>query len=73
VVYVSNDAIARAAREFGKLNVKTLHREAFVTVFTARCRGVTSIGLPIFTRDEKRYVYFRVRVLSALYVASGLT
>ena len=71
VVYVSPD-VAAVPLQISKVNIKTGLRQSFVNVTPADPAGVVTIINPIFTIDEKRYVYTQIRVLSVLYVASGL-
>ena len=45
---------------------------SFVTVSPTDPAGLVGLDSPIFSDDEKHYVYTQVRELSVLYVASGL-
>jgi serine/threonine protein kinase/WD40 repeat protein len=56
--------------QISKLNIVSGNRQPFVRVSPNNPAGVIGVGRPIFTRDEKRYVYLQVRSLSVLYVAS---
>jgi hypothetical protein len=71
VVYVSRRQSADL-REISKLNMVSGIRQPFVEVSPNNPAGVTLVGPPIFSEDEKRYVYLQVRSLSVLYLASGL-
>jgi hypothetical protein len=55
-----------------KLSTKTGARQFFVSLAPKDVTGVVSIATPIFTSDEKQYVYSYTRAFSALYLAKGL-
>jgi WD40 repeat protein len=55
-----------------KLNIATGLRQRFVNVLPTDPTGVMVLYAPIFTADEKRYVYTQGRALSVLYVSEGL-
>jgi hypothetical protein len=71
VVYVSRIQ-SSGARQVSKLNIMSGRRQPFVTVVPNNPAGVTFVGRPRFTTDEKQYVYLQTRNLSVLYVGSGL-
>ena len=71
VVYVSRPQSAVSLQIY-KLNIVSGNRQPFVRVSPNSPAGVTLVGQPIFSKDEKRYVYLQIRSLSVLYVASGL-
>ena len=71
IVYVARRQ-SDVSLQVAKLNITSGRREPFVTVLPDNPMGVQFVGPPIFTRDEKRYVYPQQRGLSVLYVGSGL-
>jgi hypothetical protein len=71
VLYVSPDRAA-IPLQIVKVNIGTGRREPFVTVSPTDPAGLVGLDSPIFSSDEKRYVYTQVRELSVLYVATGL-
>jgi eukaryotic-like serine/threonine-protein kinase len=71
VVYVSPD-LAAIPLQIVKVDVATGRRQSFVAVSPSDPAGIVSLSRPIFSGDEKRYVYTQARELSVLYVASGL-
>lgn len=70
-LYITSDPAAVPQR-IVKVNLETGQREPFVTVFPIDNAGIVGLSLPIFTSDEKRYVYAQVRELSVLYIGIGL-
>ena len=71
VLYVSPDPAA-IPQQIVKVNIGTGRREPFVTVSPTDPAGLVGLDSPIFSSDEKRYIYTQVRQLSVLYVATGL-
>jgi eukaryotic-like serine/threonine-protein kinase len=71
VLYVTPDASAIPLQIF-KVNMATGLRQPFVNVSPMDPAAVVYLSSPIFTADEKRYVYTQIRALSTLYVAAGL-
>ena len=71
VLYVSPDPAA-IPQQIVKVNIGTGRREPFVTVSPTDPAGLVGLDSPIFSGDEKRYVYTQLRELSVLYVATGL-
>jgi dipeptidyl aminopeptidase/acylaminoacyl peptidase len=71
VVYVLPDTSAIPER-IVKLSIATGRRQPFVTVSPTDPAGIVSLSRPIFSGDQKQYVYTQVRELSVLYVAAGL-
>lgn len=55
-----------------KVDTTTGLRRLFVTLSPHEPAGVVDLFHPIFTPDEKRYVFGQVRIFSVLYVATGL-
>ena len=55
-----------------KLNIATGFRQPFINVSPTYPSGVIALRPPLFTADEKRYVYTQFRALSVLYLATGL-
>lgn len=53
LVYISTGQ-SPVSRPIAKLNITSGRRQPFVTVSPTAAAGVTSVGRPIFTRDEKR-------------------
>jgi eukaryotic-like serine/threonine-protein kinase len=70
-VYVSPD-LSAIPLQIVKVDVATGRRQPFLAVSPTDSPGIVSLSRPIFSGDEKRYVYTQVRELSVLYVASGL-
>jgi hypothetical protein len=70
-VYVSPDPSA-IPLQILKVDVATGRRQPFLAVSPTDSSGIVSLSRPIFSGDEKRYVYTQVRELSVLYVAGGL-
>jgi dipeptidyl aminopeptidase/acylaminoacyl peptidase len=71
VLYLSPDSAA-IPQQIVKVNIGTGRREPFVTVSPTDPAGLVGLDSPIFSGDEKRYVYTQFRELSVLYVATGL-
>jgi len=55
-----------------KLDLRTGKREPFVTLVPTDPAGLTWFGDPIFSGDGRWYAYSQIRVLSTLYLATGL-
>jgi len=55
-----------------KLNIRTGNRVRMVSISPSNATGIADIYPPLFTPDEKRYVYTQTRALSTLYRASDL-
>jgi serine/threonine protein kinase len=70
-LYVTPDPSAFPLQVF-KLNTSTGLRQPFVSIQPADSAGIIAVFDPIFSADERRYVYTQVRELSVLYVATGL-
>lgn len=71
-VYVTPDEFALPMRVV-KVNIKTGARSSIATIKPGMDpAGVQFILDPLFSADPNRYVFTQVRVLSVLYVASGL-
>ena len=70
-VYVSSD-LSAIPQEIVKVNVVTGRRQPYVAVSPVDPAGIVGMTPPLFSGDEKRYVYTQVRELSILYVATGL-
>jgi serine/threonine protein kinase/Tol biopolymer transport system component len=71
VVYVSPD-LSAIPLQIVKVNIATGRRQPFVAVSPSDPAGIVALSRPIFSGDEKRYIYTQVRELSVLYVATGL-
>jgi hypothetical protein len=71
ILYLTPD-IAAIPLQVLKLNIRTGLRQPFVSVWPADPAGIAGLSPPIFTADEKRYVYTQIRVFSVLYIATGL-
>ena len=71
VVFVSPD-LSAIPMQIMRVDVATGRRQPFLAVSPTDSSGIVSLSRPIFSSDEKRYVYTQVRELSVLYVASGL-
>jgi serine/threonine protein kinase/WD40 repeat protein len=70
-LYVTPDASAVPLQVL-RVNLRTGIRKPFIAVLPADPTGIIAISDPIFTTDEKKYVFTQVRALSVLYVAAGL-
>jgi eukaryotic-like serine/threonine-protein kinase len=70
-VYVSSD-LSAIPQQIVKVNVLTGRRQPYVAVSPVDPAGIVGMTPPLFSGDEKRYVYTQVRELSILYVATGL-
>ena len=70
-LYVSANA-SGVSSQIIKLNITSGRRRTLVTVSPTDGAGVTFVGRPIFSLDEKFYVYDQVRELSVLYLGTGL-
>jgi eukaryotic-like serine/threonine-protein kinase len=70
-VYVSPDHAA-IPQKILKLNILTGLRQQFASISPTDPAGILSLGLPVITADQKRYVGTQVRAVSVLYIASGL-
>jgi hypothetical protein len=55
-----------------KLSTKTGARQFLTNVAPRDVTGVVMISPPIFTPDEKQFIYTYTRCFSVLYVAKGL-
>jgi hypothetical protein len=71
ILYVTPD-ISAVPMQIVKLSIVTGLRQPFVSVSPADPAGIVALGRPIFTADEKRYVYDQLREYSVLYEATGL-
>jgi eukaryotic-like serine/threonine-protein kinase len=71
VLYVSPDPAA-IPQQIVKLNIGSGRRESFLAVSPTDPAGLIGLDSPIFSSDEKHYVYTQARELSVLYVATGL-
>ncbi len=71
ILYLTPDTAA-VPLKIVKLNIATGLRQPFVNVLPTDPAGIMGLYPPIFTADEKRYIYTQARALSVLYVATGL-
>lgn len=71
VLYVTPDTAAITLPVL-KVNIVSGLRQPFVTILPNDPVGVMSLFSPIFTADEKRYIYTEGRAFSVLYVATGV-
>jgi hypothetical protein len=71
ILYLTSD-ISAIPLQISKLNIATGLRQPFANVLPTDPIGVMQLYPPIFTADEKSYVYTQVRALSVLYVVTGL-
>jgi eukaryotic-like serine/threonine-protein kinase len=71
VLYVSSDSSA-ISMQVTKVNITTGQRQPFLTISPTDSAGIVGLSRPIFSSDEKRYIYNQVRELSVLYMATGL-
>jgi len=71
VLYVTPD-VSAIPLEIFKLNVQTGARQPFVSISPRDPAGVVFLYPPIFTNDEKQYLWSQTRAFSVLYVADGL-
>jgi len=71
ILFLTPDTSAVPLQIF-KLNIATGLRQRFVNVLPTDPTGVMGLFAPIFTADEKWYVYTQVRAMSVLYVAAEL-
>ena len=71
VLYVTPDRSA-VPMQILKVNIATAERQPFVSVSPKDSAGIVSLFPPIFTADEKRYVFTQQRAFSVLYIATGL-
>ena len=56
-----------------KVHIANGLRQPFISVSPNDRAGLASLwSAPIFSRDEKRYVYTEFRQFSVLYIAAGL-
>jgi hypothetical protein len=55
-----------------KVNITSGRRVPMVSISPSNPTGIADIYPPLFTPDEKRYVYTQNRALSTLYSARGL-
>jgi WD40 repeat protein len=55
-----------------KLNIATGERSAMFSLSPSNPTGIVFIYNPLFTSDEKHFVYTQARLLSTLYTATGL-
>jgi dipeptidyl aminopeptidase/acylaminoacyl peptidase len=65
VVYVSPD-LSAIPLQLVRVNIATGRRQSFVAVSANDPAGIVPLSRPIFSGDEKRYVYTQVRELSIL-------
>jgi hypothetical protein len=70
-LYVSPDTSA-IPLQIIKVNITTGRRQPFITISPADPAGIVALSRPIFSGDEKWYIYNQVRELSVLYTATGL-
>jgi uncharacterized caspase-like protein len=71
VLYVTPDPSAIPFQVI-KVNISTGLRQPFLTVAPADPVGIVGIYNPIIAADEQKYIWTQVRVLSVLYVATGV-
>jgi hypothetical protein len=71
VLYVTTDSSALPMQIF-KVHIATGLRQPLLSLSPKDSAGISGLYPPIFTPDEKRYVYTAVRRFSVLYLATGL-
>ncbi len=70
-LYVTPDSSAIPLQVL-KLSLTTGLKQPFVSISPADSTGIVGLSNPMFTADEKRYVYTQVRWFSVLYIANRL-
>lgn len=70
-IYVTPDASAVPLQVL-KVTLTTGLRQPFVIAAPKDPAGVVLVYPPIFTPDEKQYIYTQLRDFSVLYLATGL-
>ncbi|HZQ97054.1 MAG TPA: WD40 repeat domain-containing serine/threonine protein kinase [Candidatus Sulfotelmatobacter sp.] len=71
LLYVTADLYA-VPLNLEKLNVRTGTREKFVAISPVDPSGIVLFFPPIFTPDEKNYLYTQMRDFSTLYLGNGI-
>ena len=71
MLYVTADLYA-VPLNLEKLNVRTGVREKFLAISPIDPSGIALLFTPIFTPDEKSYLYTQMRDFSTLYLGNGI-